>query len=154
MAIAPDPLQTPSRTTSGQNEGRPAPLRGAALYAAIVVLLAFAVFVAYLVGQVDTNNEVSWTRLAWLFASVEAIAFGAAGALFGATIQRQRAETAEAAASQNADAAAKGRALAATLKAEQPNDGSQGLESVEGPAPSEAAQVQRRHAAIARELFP
>jgi hypothetical protein len=97
---------------------------------------------------------VSWTRLAWLFASVEAIAFGAAGALFGATIQRQRAEKAEAAASQNADAAAKGHALAATLKAEEPSGGSEGLESFGSPVPSEAAQVARRHASLARELFP
>jgi hypothetical protein len=110
---------------------------------------------AYLVGQVDTDNEVSWTRLAWLFASVEAIAFGAAGALFGATIQRQRAEKAESAASQNADAAAKGRALAETLKAEEPSgSASEGFEAFGSAVPSEAAQVAQRHASLARELFP
>jgi hypothetical protein len=154
MATGADISQTPSATPAATDEPGRAPLSGAALAAAIAVLIAFAVFVAYLIGEVD-SNEVPWTRLAWLFSSVEAIAFGAAGALFGASIQRQRAETAEAAASKNADQAAKGRALAATLKADEPAAGrSGGLESLEAPEAPEAAQVAQRHASLARELFP
>jgi hypothetical protein len=53
-------------------------LSGAALMAALVVLVAFGAFVVFLVVEVDAS-EVRWSRLAWLFASVEAIAFGAAG---------------------------------------------------------------------------
>jgi hypothetical protein len=154
MATTAEIQPTPSAGPAANDEPRRAPLRGAALWAAIAVLIAFAIFVAYLIGQVDTN-EVPWTRLAWLFTSVEAIAFGAAGALFGASIQRQRAEKAEAAASENADQAAKGRALAATLKAdEQTARGGGGLESLETPEASEAVQVAQRHASLARELFP
>src|SRR3979411_1182285 len=89
-------------------------LSGAALAAALVVLLAFAILVWYLISQVGLP-ETPWTRLAWMFSSVEAIAFGAAGALFGSSIQRQRAEKAESDAAKNADAAAKGKALAAAI---------------------------------------
>lgn len=156
MATAENIAQTPSDTAAADDQPRRAPLRGAALWAAIAVLIAFAVFVAYLIGQVD-GNEVRWTRLAWLFASVEAIAFGAAGALFGASIQRQRAEKAEATASKKTDEAAKGRALAAMLKAEEgTGGGTGGLESLEGPpsSSSEAQQIAQRHASLARELFP
>jgi len=120
---------------------------GVALVAAAVVLVGFGVFVWYLATRSDTE-EVTWTRLAWLFASVEAVAFGAAGALFGSSIQRQRAEKAEAKADANADAAAKGRALAEALKAEDTATG--GLEPL-GPG---ADEVARRHAALARALFP
>src|SRR5712691_5068772 len=102
---------------------RTARLSGAALVAALAVLIAFGVFVVFLVSEVDVS-EVKWARLAWMFASVEAIAFGAAGALFGSSIQRSRAEKAEAAAKENADAAANGRALAESLKADDPAEGS------------------------------
>jgi hypothetical protein len=118
-------------------------------------MIAFAALVTYLLGQADTANEVRWTRMAWLFSSVEAIAFGAAGALFGASIQRQRAEKAEAAASRNADAAAKGEALAATLKADEPPAaGTPGFEALGSRATPDALDVARRHASVARELFP
>ncbi|MFG1992241.1 hypothetical protein ACGFJ7_19895 [Actinoplanes sp. NPDC048988] len=124
-------------------------LTGIALIAALVVLVGFGVFIWFLATQSRTT-EVSWTRLAWLFASVEAIAFGAAGALFGSTIQRQRAEQAEAAAAANADAAARGRALSAAIQADAPSaDARGGLEAL-GPGDDVAA----RHAALARALFP
>ena len=149
--------------TEGGSSNRPtqsprtAPLSGWALIAAFTVLIAFTGFVWYMITQ-RAVQETTWSRLAWLFSSVEAIAFGAAGALFGSSIQRQRAEKAEAAADRNADAAAKGHALAATLKAEDPGapPGRVGLEHL-GPNPTAsqaASSVAARHAAIARELFP
>jgi hypothetical protein len=151
-------MATAAESTATTTDADPAasrPLRGATLYAAIAVLIAFAVLVAYLVGEVDTDDEVRWTRLAWLFASVEAIAFGAAGALFGASVHRERAQRAEAAAKENAEAAANGRALAAALKAEDSSAGSgAGLESFEEQRPSEAARLAKRHAELARSLFP
>jgi hypothetical protein len=134
---------------------RTARLSGPAVVAALAVLIAFGVFVVFLVSEVGVS-EVKWARLAWLFASVEAIAFGAAGALFGSSIQRQRAEKAEADAKENATAAANGHALAEAVKADEPQGGGGGgLESL-GPGQQDdaAAEVARRHAALARRLFP
>jgi hypothetical protein len=130
-------------------------LSGWALLAAFVVLVAFAVFVVYMIRHVSTD-EVKWTRLGWLFASVEAIAFGAAGALFGTSIQRARAENAEAEARKNADAAAKGRALASTLVADAPGSpgGAARLEALGSEQRSGEAAVAARHASVARDLFP
>jgi hypothetical protein len=124
-------------------------LAGVALIAALVALVAFAVFTAYMIGKADDENEVTWTRLAWLFSSVEAIAFGAAGALFGASVQRERAENAEADARQKADEAARGRALAAAVKAETP-----AATRGRGAPEEEGTSVAARHARLARELFP
>jgi hypothetical protein len=128
-------------------------LSGAALVAALAVLIAFGVLIVFLVVEADVS-EVKWARLAWLFASVEAIAFGAAGALFGSSIQRQRAEKAEADAKENAVAAANGRALAEAVKADEPQGGG-GVESLgPGQQADAAREVARRHAALARSLFP
>lgn len=127
-----------------------------AVVVAILVLAAFAAFVAFLVGQVG-EDETEWTRLAWVFASVEAIAFGAAGALFGSSIQRERAEKAEEAARANAQDAANGRALAEAIKAEAPpaEPGGGNLESLgAGRQPEAASSVAARHAELAKRLFP
>lgn len=128
-----------------------------AVVVAVIVLVAFAAFVLFLVGQVN-EDEVAWTRLAWIFASVEAIAFGAAGALFGSSIQRERAEKAEDAAQENAQDAANGRALAEAIKAEAPAEAAGGVGGIEslGPGPQRdaAASVAARHAELARRLFP
>ena len=123
---------------------------------AVLVLAAFGAFVVFLVAQVG-EDEVEWSRLAWIFASVEAIAFGAAGALFGSSIQRDRAEKAEAAARENAEAAASGKALAEVIKADDPTQpaGSASLEALgPGSERSAAASVAQRHAELARRLFP
>jgi hypothetical protein len=129
-----------------------------AVVGAILVLVAFAALVFFLIGQVE-EDEVAWTRLAFIFTSVEAIAFGAAGALFGSSIQRERAEKAEQAAKENAQDAANGRALAEAIKAEAPVDagggGAAGLESLgAGPQRDAAASVAARHAELAKRLFP
>jgi hypothetical protein len=128
-----------------------------AVVVAILVLIAFSALTFFLIGQVD-EDEVTWSRLAWVFASVEAIAFGAAGALFGSSIQRERAEKAEQAAKENAQDAANGRALAEAIKAEAPVEaegGAAGLESLgAGPQRDAAASVTARHAELARRLFP
>lgn len=124
-------------------------LSGAALAAAVVVLIAFGAFVVFMLSETGTS-ELRWTRAAWLFASVEAIAFGAAGALFGSSIQRARAENAEAEARRSAKDAANGRALASVVLADdEKQDG--GLEAL-GPADQRTAALS--HAAVARKLFP
>jgi len=131
-------------------------LSGAALVAAFVALVAFGVFVWFLITQTDAD-ETRWTRLAWVFASVEAIAFGAAGALFGSSIQRQQTVRAEERAEENAEGAVNGRALAASLIADQPGTpaGDSQLETLgPGQARDGAAVVATRHAALAKKLFP
>lgn len=133
------------------------PLSRTALFVAAFVLVGFGVFVVFLVAQVD-EDDVAWSRLAWIFASVEAIAFGAAGALFGSSIQRERAEKAEESARENAQAAANGKALAEAIKAEdppQPGGAAAGLEALgPGAGRDPAASVTARHAELARRLFP
>jgi hypothetical protein len=102
-------------------------------------------------------EETTWTRLAWLFASVEAIAFGAAGALFGSTIQRQRAEHAEQRADSNQESAASGQTLAKLLMTDDPTSGGsdQYYDALQSGAPQDAAVlVAARHAALAKKLFP
>ena len=130
-------------------------LSRAAVAVAILVLAAFAGFVVFLIGQVG-EDETEWARLAWVFASVQAIAFGAAGALFGSSIQRERAEKAEEAARANAQDAANGRALAEAIKAEAPEEpGIGNLESLgAGQHRDAAASVATRHAELAKRLFP
>ena len=95
----------------------------------VILIFAFGVFVGVMAARAD-SDEQTWTRLAWLFSSVEAIAFGAAGLLFGSSIQRARAERAEGEADsarpevqRHATDAANGRALAAALEADAPPDG-------------------------------
>lgn len=126
-----------------------AKLSRSAFIVALIVLLAFAGLVWFLVSERGAP-ETTWTRLAWLFASVEAIAFGAAGAIFGSSIQRQRAEVAESVAKDKTQEAANGRALAAALKADASSAG--GLERL--GADPKAVSVAARHAELAKELFP
>ena len=135
------------------------PLSRTALVVAALVLGAFGIFVVFLVGQVD-EDDVAWSRLAWIFASVEAIAFGAAGALFGSSIQRERAEKAEASARENAEAAANGKALAEVDQGggtrREPGGGPPGARDRwdAGAGRESAANVTARHAELARRLFP
>jgi hypothetical protein len=136
-------------------------LSGSALAAAFVALFLWTVFTGFMVLKSDdkTTSEIHWTRLAWLFSSVEAVAFGAGGAVFGSSIQRERAEKAEQQAEGNKDEATKGRALAESLKAEAPAvSASEQQTPLRGltPADPEAAarSVIERHARLARTLFP
>jgi hypothetical protein len=130
------------------------PLSRPAVVVAILVLLGFAAFVLFLIGQVD-EDEVAWTRLAWIFASVEAVAFAAAGAIFGSSIQRERAERAEEAAQENAQDAANGRALAAALKAEASVQDAGAPGTFQPTGEGAAAQsIAARHAELATRLFP
>jgi hypothetical protein len=126
-------------------------LSGAGLAAAVAVLVAFGLFVVFMLTEIGTS-ELRWTRAAWLFASVEAIAFGAAGALFGSSIQRARAENAEAEARSNANDAANGRALASVVLSDSQEADGEGLESL-GPG-QQRTSAARSHAAVARDLFP
>ena len=143
--------------------GQPMPaartLSGIPLFLAALALLLWVAFAIAMLISAKTTNEVFWTRLAFVFASVEAVAFGAAGAMWGVNVQKDRAEKAEKVAAANVEDAAKGRALAATTIADAADivdeDRSSRLERL-GGSPQEAARtdVLERHARIARSLFP
>ena len=146
--MATDP-QTPT------SAARTAALSGWALFAALLVLVGFTILVFFLITELNAK-ELRWTRLAWVFGSVEAIAFGAAGALFGSSIQRARAERAEEDARNKTEDAVKGRALAAQLKANDPAapSGAGRLERLGADNDSAAAKVAAEHADWARSFFP
>ena len=118
--------------------------------AAGLTLVALAIFTGFLILEADNSDQVTWHRLAWLFTSVEAIAFAAAGALFGASVHRERAEKAEAEARKHAVHAARGKALAAAIKADEEGEGG----ATRGLDDAGDAGLRRRHARLARELFP
>lgn len=86
------------------------------IVAAVVALCAFGCFIRYMLGQTKTH-ETEWTRAVYLFQGVEAIAFTAAGFLFGREVHRERAEKAEKRAKDNEDSASNGKALASMVKA-------------------------------------
>ncbi|MDQ3381498.1 MAG: hypothetical protein M3546_14480 [Actinomycetota bacterium] len=126
-----------------------------AVPASLVVLALFAVLVGFMIYELDAD-DLRWTRLAWLFAGVEAIAFAAAGALFGSSVQRARAERAEKEADTNKKDAEGGRALARHLKADDPTSpaGGSRLEALGARPDSGAAALAAYHADLARQLFP
>jgi hypothetical protein len=143
----------------------PAKLGGPALWTAVGALLIWVAFSIVLLFNIS-KNETEWTRIAWVFGSIQSVAFAAAGALFGTAVQQQNVSTAQqqaATAKQDADqqreAATKGRALAAVMQAEgtAPPAGDAGGLKAMGPAAAavtESAEVLRqRHAQVSRSLF-
>ena len=83
--------------------------------AAGAAIVAFGFFVYYMLGQTKTE-EKEWTRAVYLFQGVEAVAFAAAGFIFGKEVHRERAEKAEKRADKNEEDATKGKALAKIVK--------------------------------------
>ena len=158
--VAEEPADEPT-----EPQAESARLSGLALYVAAGALGVWALFTIYLLTQVNAE-EVTWTRIAWVFASVEAIAFAAAGALFGTAVQRanvekaeERADSAEGVADFNREDATKGRVLAASLQADAAGGASfgdaDGFDEVRGmdtPSGSSGDAVDR-HAAMSRSLF-
>jgi hypothetical protein len=62
----------------------------------VAALVGFAVVVAVLWGKADdAGNETAWARWTFLLAGVEAIAFAAAGWLFGREVNRSAAKSAQ-----------------------------------------------------------
>jgi len=95
---------------------------------AVIALVGFAWFIVYLMGRTTSASELEWTRAVYLLSGVEAIAFAAAGFLFGKEVNRQRAENAERRATETArgevearekatEAETKGRSLASAIRA-------------------------------------
>jgi hypothetical protein len=89
---------------------------------AISALCFFAIFTVYMVNIASTEKENHWNRTLYVFGTVEAIAFAAAGFFFGSEVQRRTVEKAEERvqkveelAEQAQDDANKGKALAAAV---------------------------------------
>jgi len=61
---------------------------------AIIILLAFAWLYVYMIRQLD-SAETYWTRALYLFGAVQALAFAAAGYLFGKDVSREQTTKAE-----------------------------------------------------------
>jgi hypothetical protein len=151
----PSPEQ-PTTTAAPPTTPTPSRLAGPALWIAGLILVGWCVFTVYLVRTSSGLDEIQWTRLTWLFSSVEAVVFAAAGALFGTSIQRQRTEAAEQRADANAQDATAGRTLAAALAADESGGGPATRGGLRMPAGATAddGDVIRRHAQLARALFP
>jgi len=93
-------------------------LRGvAAVIVAVVTMVGFAVFVAFLVVKASSANDTSWTRFVYLFGAVEALVFTAFGWLFGREVNRQAAKNAEARADSAQERAETAKSAAADQKA-------------------------------------
>jgi len=127
---------------------------------AVGAMFIWVAFIIVLVIGVESDSE-TWTRLTFVFGSVQAIAFAAAGALFGVTVQEGRVQKAEETAETHAKDAANGRALAAVTIADSPDRAGPAPELDEeggysfGVDTDDPDRVTRnRHAAIARSLFP
>jgi hypothetical protein len=140
------------------------------LVIAVTVLYIFWSLVKTMMGMTKAP-ELEWNRAAYLFAGVEAIAYAAAGFLFGREVHRQRAEQAEQRAGSEQQRAAeaekaaveestKGKALrqAIEVKKSSPHGRAadmEGLESFRGGAPSAAGQTDIDELSrLARQLFP
>jgi hypothetical protein len=83
---------------------------------AIGILLAFAAALVYLFVLAPNVPELLWERYIYLYGAVEAIAFAAAGFLFGREVNRQRAEKAEATAHEKTEEATQAKQDAAAAK--------------------------------------
>jgi hypothetical protein len=149
--------------TSSDSSSTSPRLTGAALWVAIFAIAVWIGFSIFLIAKAGTS-ETEWTRIAWVFGSIQAIAFAAAGALFGTAVQQQnvnnaqqQATSAKNDADQQREAAAKGRALAAAMQAEAatvPTDGG-GIQraGVASASAGSADELRQRHAQLSRSLF-
>jgi hypothetical protein len=140
-------------------------LKNAGVWAAFLVLAAWLALLAWLTAHTAIPDS-EWARLLVVFGSIESVAFAAAGALFGTTIQgkrvqeaKQQVEKAEQqaaeernAAKANAQAAVNGKALASAVKARAKSRSSDS--GVERVSRGEAAGVDDELVALSNELFP
>lgn len=67
----------------------------AAAIVGVIVLAAFGVLILYMISRTRSASENEWNRAVYLYGSVEAVAFAAAGFFFGTTVQRQATQNAE-----------------------------------------------------------
>ena len=156
---------TPGSASSSDSASSSPKLVGTALWVAIFAIVVWIGFSVFLIAKAGTN-ETEWARIAWVFGSIQAVAFAAAGALFGTTVQQQnvnnaqqQAASAKKDADQQRDAATKGRAFAAAIQAEAVADSTDSAEGPQrmgigdGAGAAPADELLQRHARLSRALF-
>ena len=88
------------------------------LVVAILVLWYFGTLIKRMFGLTSPNiTELEWGRNTYLYAGIEALAYAAAGFLFGKEVHRQQAEKAEANADRSQQVANNAQMASATNKA-------------------------------------
>ena len=97
----PDPDPNPDNQASKPNNGKLETRPTQPPVDSRILRVAVAILAVYLLGLLimfltRSANEITWARLVYLFGGLEAIAFAAAGYLFGREVNRARAENAEA----------------------------------------------------------
>jgi hypothetical protein len=136
---------------------------------ACLIIVGYGVFLIYMLRMVSVPEETIWMRTIYLLNGFEAIAFAAAGYLFGKEVHRQQAENAEKRADKAQDEAidaqdsanealTKGYRLTEAVKARAAAQSGQELKakSIGGPSgESESTQGDLDYlASMADELFP
>ena len=66
-----------------------------AVWTAIALLIAFGGLVVWMITNARSASELVWQRQAYIYGSVEAVVFAAAGALFGTQVKREQVAKAE-----------------------------------------------------------
>jgi len=64
------------------------------LVVAVLALFSFGLLILYMLSRTSNATELEWQRDVYLLSGVEAVAFAAAGFLFGKEVHRQQAEQA------------------------------------------------------------
>ncbi len=94
------------------------------LLIAAIALLFFGWLTITMLSKTTEQSETTWSRALYLYRGVEALAFAAAGFLFGREVQRRRVDEAEERATRAQEAAqsatARGEALAEAVRAIAP----------------------------------
>ena len=169
-------VPTPNPTTvnnAGDGESPKGPLASALSFAQGLVPLLVAIAVLWFFGSTlkkmfdlaapTINNETLWGRYVYLYSGLEALAYAAAGFIFGREVNRQRAEQAEKRANVAQDKAdiAQVAAAKSVANGEALAEAVRGLhdESVEQPAAARveaaAARTQiRTLRTLADKYFP
>ena len=144
---------------------KPTEIGGAGVIAAFLVIVAWLGLLLWLISH-TAISDAEWARLLVVLGSVEAVAFAAAGALLGTTIQvkrvqeaRKREEKAEEKAEKERNVAnaktaeaANGKALATAIKARAK---SRSVRSgVERVSAASTGGVDDDLVALSNELFP
>jgi hypothetical protein len=123
-------------------------------WVAIGAVVFWALSVGVLWHNAGTQDADKWMHLTFVFASVQAIASAAAGALFGNAVQQDRVKSAETRATNAESAANNGRALALIMQSEaEPSNSGEHFESLQSSDSPAGDAVLQRHAALARSLF-
>jgi len=76
---------------------------------ALAVMIGYVYLVIHMFGMTEVEDETVWTRSTFLLTGYEAIAFAAAGYIFGKEVYRKQAEKSEEKADDAAEKAAKAK---------------------------------------------